>query len=33
MRERAAVLGGAFEVHSSPGAGTRIEASVSLEEL
>jgi two-component system NarL family sensor kinase len=33
MRERAAVLGGAFEVHSSPGAGTRIEASVPLEEL
>jgi signal transduction histidine kinase len=33
MRERAAVLGGAFEVHSSPGAGTRIEATVPLEEL
>jgi two-component system, NarL family, sensor kinase len=33
MRERAAVLGGAFEVHSSPGAGTRIEATVPLKEL
>jgi len=33
MRERAEVLGGSLEVHSSPGAGTRIEAAVPLEEL
>src|SRR5215210_8316599 len=33
MRERAEVLGGSLEVHSSPGAGTRIEATVPLEEL
>ncbi|HSK99786.1 MAG TPA: GAF domain-containing sensor histidine kinase [Rubrobacteraceae bacterium] len=31
MRERAAMLGGAFEVESSPGEGTRIEATVPLE--
>jgi two-component system NarL family sensor kinase len=33
MRERAEVLGGTLEVHSSPGAGTRIEATMPLEEL
>jgi two-component system NarL family sensor kinase len=33
MRERAKVLGGVLAVHSSPGAGTRIEATVPLEEL
>jgi two-component system NarL family sensor kinase len=31
MRERAAMLGGAFEVESAPGEGTRIEATVPLE--
>ena len=33
MRERAEVLGGALEVHSEKGAGTRIEATVPLERL
>jgi signal transduction histidine kinase len=33
MRERAEVLGGALEVRSEPGAGTRIEATVPLEKL
>src|SRR5215216_2486177 len=33
MRERAEMLGGTLEVRSSPGAGTRIEASVPLEKL
>jgi two-component system, NarL family, sensor kinase len=33
MRERAEVLGGALEVRSAPGAGTRIEATVPLEKL
>src|SRR5215208_4686932 len=33
MRERAKVLGGVLAVHSSPGAGTRLEATVPLEEL
>ena len=33
MRERAEVLGGALEVHSEKGAGTRIEATVPLEKL
>ncbi|HEX2180717.1 MAG TPA: GAF domain-containing sensor histidine kinase [Rubrobacteraceae bacterium] len=33
MRERAEVLGGALELRSEPGAGTRIEATVPLEKL
>ena len=33
MRERAEMLGGALEVRSDPGAGTRIEANVPLEKL
>src|SRR5215210_7572148 len=33
MRERAEVLGGTLEVRSGPGEGTRIEATVPLEEL
>ena len=33
MRERAEVLGGMLEVRSTPGAGTRIEATVPLEKL
>jgi len=33
MRERAEMLGGTLEVRSSPGAGTRIEATVPLEKL
>jgi two-component system, NarL family, sensor kinase len=33
MRERAEMLGGTLEVYSTPGAGTRIEASVPLEKL
>jgi signal transduction histidine kinase len=33
MRERAQMLGGALEVRSSPGEGTRVEASVPLETL
>jgi signal transduction histidine kinase len=32
MRERAALLGGALDIVSSPGGGTRIEASIPLEE-
>jgi signal transduction histidine kinase len=31
MKERAYVLGGRFEIHSEPGKGTRIEATVPLE--
>ncbi len=31
MEERASLLGGRFEIHSKPGKGTRIEASVPLE--
>ncbi len=33
MSERAKMIGGAFEVRSEPGAGTRIEATVPLEKL
>ena len=33
MRERAEMLGGALEVRSGPGAGTRIEATIPLEKL
>jgi two-component system sensor histidine kinase NreB len=33
MRERAEVLGGTLEVRSGPGEGTRIEATVLLENL
>jgi two-component system NarL family sensor kinase len=33
MRERAEMIGGAFEVRSEPGVGTRIEATVPLEKL
>ena len=33
MRERAEVLGGALEVYSEKGAGSRIEATVPLEKL
>jgi two-component system NarL family sensor kinase len=33
MRERTEVLGGALELRSEPGAGTRIEATVPLEKL
>ena len=33
MNERARMLGGSLEIRSSPGAGTRVEATVPLEEL
>ena len=33
MRERTQILGGALDIRSSPGAGTRIEATVPLEKL
>jgi signal transduction histidine kinase len=33
MRERAEMLGGTLQVRSSPGAGTRVEATVPLEKL
>ncbi len=33
MNERARMLGGSFEVRSSPGAGTRVEVTVPLEKL
>jgi signal transduction histidine kinase len=31
MEERAYLLGGQFEIHSKPGRGTRVEASVPLQ--
>jgi signal transduction histidine kinase len=33
MSERARMLGGSLNVHSSPGAGTRVEVTVPLEKL
>jgi signal transduction histidine kinase len=33
MRERAALAGGRFDIHSAPGAGTQITASVPLIDL
>ena len=31
MKERVSLLGGRFEIHSEPGKGTRLEASVALQ--